>query len=268
MTTDKKGNILPRIKRAREYHLYDFAGIRYLDLFQNGGRAILGHRPAGLSLQMKSVLAKGLMAEYPSVYETRVIKTLRRFFKTYNCFRLYSNTERALNAVSLYFKKKISIIPDPLFTESEESGFSLWRPFFTPDGGYPHVIIPLLPFPGSFGPVAVCFKESSIKGIPPSDLISPLLLSGIVKLLSELEQYGSTFSELKWKLFDSPLWNRKGPYLLVKQDKQSYKKLFYSFLDHGLVLPPEFPAAAIVPGEFSPGEIKCLKEYGRGEAEG
>ena len=35
---------VPVIRRARGYRLYGFDGRRCLDLFQDGGRAVLGHR--------------------------------------------------------------------------------------------------------------------------------------------------------------------------------------------------------------------------------
>ena len=40
---------VPIIRRAREYHLYSVTGKRYLDLWQNGGQALLGHRPGRLT---------------------------------------------------------------------------------------------------------------------------------------------------------------------------------------------------------------------------
>ena len=35
---------IPPIRRARGYRLYDHRGRRYLDLWQNGGHSLLGHR--------------------------------------------------------------------------------------------------------------------------------------------------------------------------------------------------------------------------------
>ena len=44
---------IPRIRRARGYRLYDHHGRRYLDLWQNGGRSLLGHRPARQTTLLK-----------------------------------------------------------------------------------------------------------------------------------------------------------------------------------------------------------------------
>ena len=48
---------IPPVRRARDYHIYDESGRRYLDFYQDGGRAVLGHRPPNVAKTLKNVLA-------------------------------------------------------------------------------------------------------------------------------------------------------------------------------------------------------------------
>ncbi len=253
-------NKIPGIRRARGYHLYDNKGRRYLDLYQNGGLAILGHRPEKLSLSLKSVLAKGLICEYPSVYQKRVYRALRDFFPDYGDFRIYRNRERAFKALSLYFGKEITGAADPVFSDALPMEFCLWRPFLLPEGGYPGVVLPVLPFPGDFGPAVVCFAVAPGSSVPVSDIISPMILSAMITVLSRLKEYSRCFPEEKWRLFDSEFWRRRGPYLVTDMNEEEYSRFFGVFLENGIVLPPDSGSPAVVPGEFTPGEIKFLKK--------
>jgi len=59
-------SLLPVIRRARGYRLYGQDGRRYLDLWQGGGRALLGHRPARVTTVLKNVISTGLVTDLPS----------------------------------------------------------------------------------------------------------------------------------------------------------------------------------------------------------
>ncbi|HAF86106.1 MAG TPA: glutamate-1-semialdehyde aminotransferase, partial [Sphaerochaeta sp.] len=82
---------MPIVVRARSFYLYDRYGLRYVDFFQNHGRAILGHRPDILQRSLKSTASRGLISEYPSVFEGRLEKLLARLFPDYVDFRLYAD---------------------------------------------------------------------------------------------------------------------------------------------------------------------------------
>ena len=250
---------LPDIRRAREYHLYDNKGNRYLDLYQNNGRAILGHRPNGVSLALKSNLSKGLLAEYPSVYGNRLYKKLISLFPEYRDFRVYRNMDRALKTVSNWFGREIAPF-DPVFTDTSGSKAALWRPFCPITGESPDILFPVFPFPGSFAPVSVCFRKDTGKDLPVSDMVSPVLLAALLKAVCGLESYKETFTEDVWRAFDSSLWTRNGPYLIMNCRKDEYPEIFRAFLKGGIFISPEHPGVSIVPGEFTSGEIKPIKK--------
>ncbi|MDE0227877.1 MAG: class III aminotransferase, partial [Spirochaetaceae bacterium] len=69
---------LPEIRRARDFHLYTGDGRRLLDLYLDGGAALLGHRPALLGRELKSVLGRGLLGNLPSVHGARLVRVLHR----------------------------------------------------------------------------------------------------------------------------------------------------------------------------------------------
>jgi hypothetical protein len=197
---------LPEIRRARDYHLYGAHGRRYLDLYQNGGRAILSHRPKGLAKRLKGVVDQGLWGDYPSVHIRRLETVLRTLFPAYPEVRLYATAERAVAAAG-------GAVADPALAarggsegdgrgggEAEAPrgaphgpGAAWWRPFLPADTGAgdggvgsshheaaaPDLLLPVLPFPASFAPQPVCAVRSGL--LPDSDAVSPVLLAGLVQ---------------------------------------------------------------------------------------
>jgi len=103
---------LPKINRARESYLYMKDSSRWLDLWADNTRALMGHRAPGVSLRIKNEIDKGLYAPYPGVWENRLVKALNTLFPGYSRVFLFSNTEKALSALGLE-----RLPSDPLFTD-------------------------------------------------------------------------------------------------------------------------------------------------------
>lgn len=256
---------LPTIVRARGFRLYDRYGNRYIDFFQNGGRAILGHRPPNLSTTVKNVLSKGLTAEYPSIYELRLIKSLHKLLPQYPGVRIYENRDSLINIL-----RNAGILPEgtelpdclPLKGERNTSTEAvLWRPFLESEGiVFPGVVVPLLPFPGKFVPAVLCFKDPKLeKLLPPSALCSPLLLAGLTRIVYDLMKEIAERDIGEWGTFVVDGWERKGPYLLpVHKNGGEYGELYNELLEAGIVVNPHFPGPSIIPGEYSQGEVKKL----------
>jgi len=269
---------MPIIVRARGYRLYDRYNKRYLDLYQNNGRAILGHRVDTLQRTLKSTVNRGLLAEYPSIYDGRLEKILKLMFTDYPNFRIYKNRERAMVAISHAVGKGIypEDIADPAMkTLSKQQRIAFWRPFLSdlpsqprssehdegtaPEQARPDFLLPILPFPGGFAPEVVCVKRDSLaEKMPPSDMISPFLVDGTVKVLSKLikashgiNREGSEFQ----RLIDVFEWNRRGPYINTGLDQVAYTELFKRALNEGILLPPSEKLPIIIPREFSEGEL-------------
>lgn len=260
---------MPIVVRARGYRLYDLKGRRYIDFYQNGGRAVLGHRPDGFARVMKSTASRGLFAEYPSVYDGRLEKILKLLFSDYLVFRMYANRERTLEALSqgLGVKVTSATIVDPAMTDTASSRISFWRPFIPEHEVKADFVLPIFPFPGSFVPDIVCIKRRDLaEAMPASDMVSPFLIDALVSSVSALireihspVQEGSAYQ----RLIDVFEWDRRGPYINTRLDAVSYAELFKKALEQGVLLPPGENYPMIIPREFSEGEIHGLTRFVR-----
>lgn len=252
---------LPTILRARGFHLYDKKGTRYLDFYQDNGRAILGHKPANVSTELKNTLSRGLLGRLPSIYGYRLEKALRSLLPEYTGVRIFEHPGKVKE---LLLKRGILAgdrpIPDPLFSRGEgQDTVAVWRPFVEKEVEFPDIIVPLLPFPGGFSPGIVCFRRQKEDILPPSDICSPFLLAGLTRIVYDLIKEIEFRERDSWGRFDIPGWNRKGPYLIPDIPENEYGEVFRKYLDGGLLFHPSHRGISIIPGEFSPGEIKILQ---------
>jgi len=252
---------LPVIRRARGYRLYDLQGRRYLDLWQNGGRSLLGHRSGRLTTVLKSTISKGLIADLPSVYSGRLRRVLAGMFPGYKDFRLFKSEDSALKLVSEYLGREVrrEDIADPLLRSEGRGGrdVSLWRPFCTEKKvskkQQPKVLFPLLPFGLAGAPVVVCFREKVAERFPDSQIISAVVLAGALRCLHDLSSHEPP--EYRDALKGCREWRREGIYLIPEFDLQRYEQVFFGFLEGGVLLCPQVPYISILPsGELSSGE--------------
>jgi hypothetical protein len=256
-------SIVPRIRRARGFRLYDEAGKRYVDLFQAGGNAVLGHRSPGAVREAKDALSRGLGSAFPSVYETRMKKALRRLFPSYGGVEMYSCLHRGLDAASVFLGRRIeeADIADPALSEqaARAAVVSYWRPFLPDDAcGNPEVLIPILPSGGIQGFTAVCYRTREGERIPQGDAVSACLLAGALRAVSSLQAEVRPENAVTGAVDGARNWRRRGPYISAMIDSRRYASVFRVFLDAGYLLSPYYPGPSIVPGELSQGEAAGL----------
>ena len=255
--------IVPRIRRARGFRLYDEAGKRYVDLYQAGGSAVLGHRGPGAVREAKDALSRGLGSAFPSVYETRMKKLLRRLFPSYGIVELYSCLHRGLDAASVFLGSRIeeADIADPALSAdaAKNAVVSYWRPFLPDDAcGNPEVLIPILPSGGIQGFTAVCYKTREGERVSVGDTVSACLLAGALRAVPNLKAAVRLENAVTSAVDGSKNWRRRGPYISAMIDSRRYAAVFRVFLDAGYLLSPHYPGPSIVPGELSPGEAAGL----------
>ena len=252
---------MPLVVRAREYHLYDREGKRYIDFFQNHGRAILGHRPDGILRAMKSTASRGLLAEYPSVYPGRLEKIVEQLLPGYRVVRLYDSRRFAIEALRQVFGPDDAplVIADPALADIPTGQtVAFWRPFLADVEVNAEVLIPILPFPGNFICEMVCAKDPTVADqLPPSDAISPLVIDLMVKTIGDLlsmeEKQRKRFFR---KTYLHALMRRTcGPYCVTSLDDAAYRKFHAASLDAGVLLPPTQDAPIIIPPVFTEGEV-------------
>jgi hypothetical protein len=254
---------LPPIGRARGYRLYALCGRRFVDLWQYGGRALLGHTPPGLLKTLKNAASRGLFAPLPHPARMRLEKALKKLFPGCS-FRIYRDRAALLAALKS---------TDPVFTGAGRSvaaqGPALWRPFWDEDaplafGDAPAVFVPALPLPWMNAPEILVLKRTAegAAGESPGawDPVSPLFLSALARAVYELIAASQSRLPLNLKKYsrDFPLWKRRGIYLLFNGETGLYESLFTCFLDRGFLLPPNPALPAILPPGLSPGEESAL----------
>jgi hypothetical protein len=274
---------LPRVLRARDFHLYLEGGRRLVDLWLHGGRAVLGHKPSGVLAELKNAAERGLFTPLPHPLERRLIKALEvfypdRFFRFYNdTSAMYRALEKALPGEGAPFQS--SAIPDPAFPfdpinnkNAGKADVSLWRPFVEPlpafnsDNEKTPVLIPVLPWP--LGPAVLVLDKSMETSFPQGELIPPVLLAPAARALYDLAAEIRNHDRRKYRRIEKALagakpggapskncvWQRRGIYLTTRVDREKYAELFMSFLEGGFLLPPSASEPAILPALMSKGE--------------
>jgi len=249
--------LVPQVLRARGWRLYT-EKCRLVDLWQYGGRAVLGHTPPNMLRAVKNNAERGLFAPLPHFAEDRLYKALAALLPGRE-FRLYPPTELAQHLQK--------IPPDKI---------AVWRPYLQgPAVNTAPVLLPVLPcvFPGipavlAFDPAATIFGTADAE-LPPSRFFSPVSLAAAARsihdLLANPERGNPHFPKLDRILKKSPVWKRQGIYLTFVSNSgggnsgnetvpESYTALFRNFLEQGFLLPPSTEDPAILPGELSPGE--------------
>ena len=229
--------LLPKVLRARDFHLYLENGKRLTDLWRFGGKALLGHKRPGLLRELKNSSERGLLAPLPHPAEKRFIKALGEFFPQKQ-FRLYLDSGSLASAL-----EKAGIKSPP----------PLWRPFLA-EARAP--FIPVLPWP--LGPEVLVLDENL--DFPEGDLVPPALLAPATRALYDLASAikAKTFPEYQKinKALKSSSWQRQGIYLTTEEGE--YTALFNKFLEGGFLIPPSPREPAILPFHMSSGEESKL----------
>lgn len=265
--SDSCFSCLPEIRRARDFRLYAYDNTRYVDLWQHGGKALLGHTPKHFLHVLKNEASRGLYSPFPHPAQRQLEKALHSLLPSY-MVRIYRDDQRAVSVLNEagFSNVHLELLPDPAFTNlSSDLGAALWRP--CTDSLIPDTIpllFPVLPLLLDTAVRIILIHRDVITRFPPSDCISAFVLSCISRtvctLLSELPERALPLMPATNKALMHPYWIRRGIYVqtAVPLDKESSLNLFKRFLAAGFLLPP-FPADPIIlPAEISPGEDASL----------
>jgi len=280
--------LLPPIRRARDYRLYAEDGSRFLDLWQDGGRGVLGAKGTGLGTLLKAEVDKGRAKPLPSLAEAQLEKEIRSRWPRYEAVRFYANAERAEAALARAFGRKGAIdamgdgasvaIFDPARRGAAEAkdgkgeaSVLLIRPFaehLANDAEAAkyraadfRAAALLLPCPASFAPAPLLFSKAEDAAEFKGDLIAPIALACAYRSLREFAAYSKRVDEAFWRRADrrtNRLFERVGPFLYPRCAPEAYGRLFAEALKGGVLLSPDCGLPSILPGEFDDGELKKL----------
>jgi hypothetical protein len=274
------------VLRARGWRLYTEGGKRLVDLWQYGGRALLGHTPPQLLRAFKNVAERGLFAPLPNPAEGRLYRALSRLLPRRG-FRLY-RTEAALEQAVAAGGFSPSTVDPALGMDGAvpENCPLLWRPWLRDPAvlnpGLPVVegaplLIPVLPLPFPGAPAILALDPALEDRFPPVPPLSPAAAAaGERAVLALLAAPGrSLTAALDRVLTAGSFWKRRGIYLHYDPvdaaasagngPAPEYKTVFMDFLAGGFLLPPSREEPAIIPGELSAGEGAQLAKLAGGQ---
>jgi hypothetical protein len=283
--------LLPPIRRARDYRLYAEDGSRFLDLWQDGGRGVLGAKGTGLGTILKAEVDKGRAKPLPSLDEARLEKEILSRWPAFTTIRFYANAERAEAAIARAFGQEgklgasgalgdgaSALVFDPARREAPEAGNAgkeapvlLIRPFgehLMKEGQAAkyraadfRAAALLLPCPATFAPAPLLFSKAEDAADLGGDLIAPLALACAYRSLREYGAYSKRVDEAFWRRADrriKALFERVGPFLYPRCPPEAYGELFAQALKRGVLLSPDYGLPSMLPGEFDDGELKKL----------
>lgn len=245
----------PVIRRARGYRLYAPDGRRYLDLYQDAGRAMAGHRPQGLGTQAKSALEKLGTASLPSPWTGRIDKLLHSQFPGYPHVLRYDTYPEALTALGVPEDE----VWDPWglgygSAPPDSPRFSLWRPGLpSPESEY---LLPVLPGAGAWGGVVVLSRSEAESEAAPLPTFAEAAFERGLRLYGALIEEGQIPGT---DSFPDRLWRRIGPYLFPRIAREEYPRFCSDLLGAGLYPSPAYDTPSIIPADFEAGEVKKLR---------
>jgi len=254
---------LPAVLRARSYRLYT-KNQRLIDLWLNGGAAVMGHTPPNLLREIKNTASRGLYAPFPHFTEGRFIKALSKLLPAHN-FRIYAAP------------------PQELITLFENGKAKLWRPFknpeapFAADDNAPLLILVIQGISLWRGglPMGLCITAQQIQKqslqLQESETLPPVLLAaatrGIYDILAAPQRAKPLLPRIdkictQQTVNKVCIWQREGIYLTLKEEikTEEWETLFCQYLEAGFLLPPTQSFPLILPGEMSAGEEAKLAE--------
>ena len=243
------------IQRARGCFLYTKKGVRLTDLYQEGGRAVLGWGGTAFT-RFKNVLNRGITGSYITEFEVQTQKAVAKLLNSPRTVLFYPSYASALKAA-------LTVSPNGT------AFYKPWNPAESDFSGQDCVIIaPPLPWTQTVYIVAAIPEVAEValaagRTVPPSVRIPAPLNAAVARALFDLAAELPRRSEKDWFLYDnliSAYWERKGPYLFPKVQEEQYKSFVLHCLDCALVISPDYNTPSIVPFGADRGVFSELKQ--------
>lgn len=238
---------LPLISRARGHRLYAMDGTRWLDCWADGGRALAGHRPPGVSLRLKNEIDRGLYAPYPNLWTLRLQKALLRLFPDYKTVRIYRNAAAAIAAAGLDLPPADPLdLPSYLEAEAEEKIHkALWGRPMLPGHPSAEYLLPVLPVSGLSDNQPLLSRQADPL-LPESDPASPVILAALTRSCGSA---GHSFPPISFPIAD--IWERRGPYMCYRGRPGDYQELFESMFARKILIAPSHLRPSVLPPDLS-----------------
>lgn len=243
------------VKRARGPFLYTAKAKRLTDLYQEGGRAILGWGGGSAFTMLKNALSRGATGSYRTDFTYRLQKAVNDLFK---------GTKRK---VFVYMTKKAAVSAAIKISSENTCVYHPWHQTEIDWENVDCIVIePPLPWASNVSLLAVKDSEknrSSIEGITDDVHLPSPMEAAVTRSIYNLIEALKVRQEKDWFIYDSVIskyWERKGPYLFPKIPMDSYRNFVLHCLDLGIVISPVYENPSIVPFGADKGVFSALKK--------
>ena len=244
------------IKRARGCFLYTARGVRLTDLYQEGGRAILGWGGCSAFTVLKNVLSRGITGCYDTDFaplaadsrKSQLSRAASALLSSERTVRVFTSKQAALQA-------SLRVAAD---------NTSFYRPWGANDAwaDVESVIIePPLAWCASLWLVALkadCAGAATVQ----SERVAAPLCAAVTRSLYDLTRAIGERQEKDWFIYDTVLtkyWRRQGPYLFPTVAEERYGDFAAHCLDRGIVISPSYNQPSIVPFGADRGVFRTLE---------
>ncbi len=231
------------VQRARGCFLYTRRGIRLTDMYQEGGRAVLGWGGGAPFTVFKNTMNRGLTGSFDTDVTPRLEKAVSSLLAGRRTVFTFTDRAAAFKA-ALTFSKESTSFWKPWNQENSD-----WR---TVDAV---IVVPPLPWATPLFFVAVrpeiveVFSAAGAE-LPESARIPAALAAAAVRSFYDMTAALQFREEKDWFRYDTVLtkyWTRRGPYLYPKIDEKKYGAFILHCLDCALVVSPDYNVPSIVP---------------------
>lgn len=266
---------IPLIRRAAGYRLYTGDGRRYLDAWQAGGAALLGHRAGRYREAFANKAQRGLTVPLPAPEVRKLKRALATWLPETRPVRLFENSDRMFAAIRACLGA--FEVVDPAMGETgaapQAAGPSrivLARPFLVQEASPGDWVVPVLPLPSPFACAVLLGQEldeasgggpgEGVRRLPDGELVAVAPISSVTRALHDLFRVvragGHTGVGVAAELAKTGVWRARGPYLEAgaAADAERYRRLFRLFRDEGVIISPDRLQPSIVPADMSKGE--------------
>ena len=275
------------IRRARGYYLYTEKNIRLLDLWLDGGKAILGRRTGQANLVCKQFLDKGLTGFLPTRADAQLQRALETLLPDYPVIRWYETQDKAERIAGSVLQSGRG---------STVQTLAVWRPFLGVDTGCENETVAetvpiMLVTPAYPAPYGIIAADSRFEErLPQSDALFPPLAYSLARAFFDLNRkigefqledgyhagtaersarISRTIAKRRQTVLNRKVeaerlipcvWVQKGWYLFPQISEAEYPELFLQALDAHVLISPEYGIPSILPDCESYAElIRFLK---------
>lgn len=262
--TEKYGTV----KRTRECFLYTAKNVRLTDLYQAGGRAILGWGKGSAITVFKNVLERKITGSFDTDFSPKmndeksqlskaISELLGEVVTNENYGRrifVFNSTFDSKNSVE-FIKNKFNI------------DAKLYRPWNQEniDWRKEEAVVIEPPFAWDENVFILALKNPEIELLETAEIyrIPAPLCAAFTRSIYDLIKELQNREEKDWFIYDTVLtkyWIRKGPYLYPKIPEEKYLDFVLHCLENEIVISPDYENPSIVPFGADFGNFTKLKK--------